>query len=56
MDIINKKLNQLKNKLLTEKHFFIKYAKVEKAMKNQKVEFDSAFSQLQMLITKLEVN
>ena len=51
-DIITEKLNGFKDELLTEIKLLIK-SEVEEA-KKQKEEFDSAFTQLEERITKLE--
>ena len=52
-DIIKEKLNEFKDELLTEIKLLIK-SEVDEALKKQKEEFDSAFTQLEKRITKLE--
>ena len=52
-DIIKEKLNEFKDELLTEIKLLIK-SEVGKALKKQKEEFHSAFTQLEKCITKLE--
>ena len=52
-DIIKEKLNEFKNELLTKISLLIK-SEVDEALKKQKEEFYSAFTQLEKRITKLE--
>ena len=52
-DIIMEILNEFKDELLTEIKLLIK-SKVDEALKKQKEEFDSTFTQLEKRITKLE--
>ena len=52
-DIITKKLNGFKDEVLTEIKLLIK-SEVDEVLKKQKEEFDSAFTQLEERITKLE--
>ena len=52
-DIITEKLNEFRDELLTEIKLLIK-SEVDEALKKQKEEFDSAFTQLEKRITKLE--
>ena len=47
------KLNEFKDELLTEIKLLIK-SEVDEALKKQKEEFDSAFTQLEKRITKFE--
>ena len=51
--IITEKLNGFKDELLTEIKLLIK-SEVDEALKKLKEEFDSAFTQLEKRITKLE--
>ena len=53
VDVIQKKLNEFKDELLTEIKLLIK-SEVEEALKKQKEDFDSAFTQLEKGITKLK--
>ena len=53
LDIIQKKLNEFKDELLTEIKLLIK-SEVDEALKKQKEDFDSAFTQLEKRITKLK--
>ena len=53
VDIIKEKLNEFKNELITEIKLLIKL-EVDEALKKQKEEFDSALTQLEKRITKLE--
>ena len=46
-------MNEFKDELLTEIKLLIK-SEVDEALKKQKEEFDSAFTQLEKRITKLE--
>ena len=52
-DIITEKLNGFKDELLTEIKLLVK-SEVDEALKKQKEEFDSAFTQLEKRITTLE--
>ena len=52
-DIIKEKLNEFKDEMLTEIKLLIK-CEVDEALKKKKEEFDSAFTQLEKRITKLE--
>ena len=52
-DVITEKVNAFKDELLIEIKLLIK-SKVDKGLKKQKEEFDSAFTQPEKLITKLE--
>ena len=52
-DIITEKLNEFRDELLTEIKLLIK-SEVDEALKKQKEEFDSAFTQLEKCVTKLE--
>ena len=53
VDVIQKKLNEFKDELLTEIKLLIK-SEVDEALKKQKEDFDSAFIQLEKGITKLK--
>ena len=53
VDIIKEKLKEFKDELLTEIILLIK-SEIDEALKKQKEEFDSAFTQLEKRITKLE--
>ena len=53
VDVIQKKLNEFKDELLTEIKLLIK-SEVDEALKKQKEDFDSAFTQLEKGITKLK--
>ena len=53
VDVIQKKLNEFKDELLTEIKLLIK-SEVDEALKKQKEDFDSAFTQLEKRITKLK--
>ena len=53
LDIIQKKLNEFKDELLTEIKLLIK-SEVDEALKKQNEDFDSAFTQLEKRITKLK--
>ena len=51
--LFKKKLNEFKDELLTEIKLLIK-SEVDEALKKQKEDFDSAFTQLEKRITKLK--
>ena len=53
LDIIQKKLNEFKDELLTEIKLLIK-SEVDEALKKQNEDFDSAFTQLKKRLTKLK--
>ena len=53
VNVIQKKLNEFKDELLTEIKLLIK-SEVDEALKKQKEDFDSAFTQLEKGITKLK--
>ena len=53
VDVIQKKLNEFKDELLTEIKLLIK-SEVDEALKKQKEDFDSAFTQLEKGITILK--
>ena len=53
VDVIQKKLNEFKDELLTEIKLLIK-SEVDEALKKQNEDFDSAFTQLEKRITKLK--
>ena len=53
VDIITEKLNGFKEELLPEIKLLIK-SEVDEALKEQKEELDTAFTQLEKCITKLE--